>query len=48
MKNSTGLPIGIQVMGKPYEDENIIALIKIIDDEMDFHNKFHVPEIKLD
>ena len=31
MKNSEGLPIGIQIVGLPYQDEKIIEVMKLIE-----------------
>ena len=41
---TTGLPIGMQIMGKHFEEEKILKIAKLFENETDFHLK--KPEIK--
>ena len=41
---STGLPIGMQIMGKHFEEEKILMIAKLFENETDFHLK--KPELK--
>eukprot|EP00357_Protocruzia_adherens_P011613 CAMPEP_0115011500 /NCGR_PEP_ID=MMETSP0216-20121206/24042_1 /TAXON_ID=223996 /ORGANISM="Protocruzia adherens, Strain Boccale" /LENGTH=466 /DNA_ID=CAMNT_0002380105 /DNA_START=611 /DNA_END=2011 /DNA_ORIENTATION=+ len=36
MKNSRGMPIGVQVYSKPYEDETVLRVMKDIESEVQF------------
>ena len=40
MKNSEGLPVGIQVWTLPFEDEKCVAVMKLIDNEIQFMKKY--------
>ena len=42
--SSTGLPIGLQLIGRPYCDETLIALGRAFQQESDEH--LRVPELK--
>ena len=44
MKNSAGLPVGVQVVGPPFAEENIVELLKIIEANV----QFKLPKTKLD
>jgi len=41
---TTGLPIGMQIMGKHFEEEKILKIAKLFENETDFHLKR--PELK--
>ena len=41
---TTGLPIGMQIMGKHFEEEKILKIAKLFENETDFHLK--KPELK--
>jgi Asp-tRNA(Asn)/Glu-tRNA(Gln) amidotransferase A subunit family amidase len=43
-KGSTGLPVGIQVVGMPYEDERVLGAMKLIEGLFPFYreNKFPI------
>ena len=37
MNGSVGLPVGVQVLGLPWEEEKCLAVMKAIEDSVDFH-----------
>lgn len=42
MKNSVGLPISVQVVGRTYEDEKVLRAMKIVQDTFEFYK---LPEL---
>ena len=46
MKGSKGMPIGVQIMAKPWEDEKCLAVMQILEDELKFHEKTSYPFFK--
>ena len=47
-QGSAGLPVGIQVVGLPFEEEKVLSLMKTIEKEFNFkqHRKVTNPELK--
>jgi len=43
-EGSAGLPIGVQVSGLPFHDENVLRVMKEIEEDVQFHQK-HQPNI---
>ena len=43
MKDSKGLPIGIQITSLPFEDEKALAVMKILEDHFKFSEKVQYP-----
>jgi len=41
---SEGMPIGIQVMGLPFEDEKVVEVMRMIDSENQFYKKYQGPK----
>jgi len=44
MKNSIGLPIGLQVVSAPWKDEKVLAVMKIIEDLTKFTQNHPYPK----
>lgn len=42
-EGSAGLPVGVQVVGLPYEEERVLALMKVIDRQFQFGAKHQPP-----
>jgi len=40
MRGSEGLPVGVQVMTLPYEDEKCVAIMREIEKEVQFNSRF--------
>jgi aspartyl-tRNA(Asn)/glutamyl-tRNA(Gln) amidotransferase subunit A len=41
---SGGLPVGVQILGKPYMERDVLKLGKAFQDETDFHKR--APDLK--
>lgn len=39
MKNSVGMPLGVQVVASAWEDEKCLAVMKILDEEVGFRKE---------
>jgi len=46
LKESKGLPVGLQVMTLPWEDEKCMAIMRIIDEEIKFSEKYKLAMLK--
>lgn len=46
METAKGLPVGVEICGKPYQDETILSVMKIIEKEVQFSSKHPYPEVK--
>jgi Asp-tRNA(Asn)/Glu-tRNA(Gln) amidotransferase A subunit family amidase len=44
-KGSAGMPVGIQVIGLPFEDEKVLGFMKSLEKEVKFYEKFPLPKI---
>ena len=42
-KGSQGMPIAIEVIAAPYKDEKALAIMKIIEQQVKFHEKHPYP-----
>jgi Asp-tRNA(Asn)/Glu-tRNA(Gln) amidotransferase A subunit family amidase len=40
---SAGLPVGVQIVGLPYQEEKILGLMKAIDERIGFSKKHRLP-----
>lgn len=45
MKGSQGLPVNVQVMSYPYHEEVCLKLMKDIEDEVRFNQKYPYPNL---
>ncbi len=45
VKGSVGMPVGIQVVGLPFEDEKVLGLMKSLEKEVKFYKKFPLPKV---
>lgn len=43
MIGSEGMPVGVQVISLPYRDEQVLGLMKLIEDEVKFRDKYSYP-----
>lgn len=44
-KGSAGLPVGIQIIGLPFEDEKVLGFMKNLENEVKFYKKHPLPKI---
>lgn len=44
-KGSAGLPVGIQIIGLPFEDEKVLGFMKNLEKEVKFYEKYPLPKI---
>ena len=44
MKDSQGLPMGLEIIGKPYQDEQVLAIMKILENCFEFRKIHPYPE----
>ena len=42
-EGAVGLPVGIQVVGMPFEEEKVLGLMKYIEGQVNFKNKHQYP-----
>jgi Asp-tRNA(Asn)/Glu-tRNA(Gln) amidotransferase A subunit family amidase len=40
VERSVGLPVGVQVIGLPFEEEKVLGLMKFIEREIQFNSKY--------
>ena len=45
VKGSAGMPVGIQVVGLPFEDEKVLGFMKSLEKEVKFYEKFPFPKV---
>ena len=43
MKDSEGLPIGVQVVSTPFNEEKILYVMKVLEDKLEFRKKHPYP-----
>jgi len=43
MRNTVGLPVGVQVVTKPFEEEKCLNIMNLIDGEIQFYKKNKFP-----
>uniref|UniRef100_A0A7S3KMI9 Amidase domain-containing protein n=1 Tax=Euplotes crassus TaxID=5936 RepID=A0A7S3KMI9_EUPCR len=44
MQDSKGLPLGLEIIGKPFKDEQVLAIMKILEDSFKFQEKHPYPK----
>lgn len=44
MKDSQGMPVGIEVIGTPFKDEKVLAVMKILEDKFSFYENHPYPK----
>lgn len=44
-KGSAGLPVGIQIVGLPFQEERILGLMKLLSEWVKFEQNHQVPQI---
>jgi Asp-tRNA(Asn)/Glu-tRNA(Gln) amidotransferase A subunit family amidase len=44
-EGSAGLPVGIQIVGLPFQEERILGLMKLLSEWVKFEQNHQVPQI---
>lgn len=44
MKSAAGLPVGVQVVGRPFQEEKILQVMLQVEEEVKFKFRYHIPE----
>lgn len=44
MKQSAGLPVAVQIVSTPFNEEKILALMQQIEAKVEFNSNHHIPE----
>lgn len=44
-KNSAGLPVGIQVLGLPFAEEQVLGFMSYLENKINFYQKHPLPSI---
>ena len=43
MKGSEGMPMGLEIIGKPFNDEKVLAIMKILEEKFKFKESVEFP-----
>lgn len=45
-EGSAGLPVGVQIVGLPYNEEKVLGLMSFLEEKVSFYKKYGAPPLE--
>ncbi len=45
-EGSAGLPVGVQIVGLPYNEEKVLGLMSFLEEKVGFYKKYGAPPLE--